>query len=160
MLPKSPLAAIRTGLIEWMQDYSGIQWDYYKSSLLPSDGAKGAVFIQRSRPLVGYNYKPSEHDCVLQLMVADVDHQVAQNLCLDWGDYLMQAIETLSRSGITGLFRNVQLNKACAGIRVVTPGINYFVQDSSQRQDIPEGIAIATLQMTTTFKVEGEVSLY
>ena len=160
MPPTSTLAAIRTGLTEWLSDESGIQWDYYKSYVLPSDGAKGAVFVQRSQSLPGFNYLPTQHDAILQLLIADNDHQVAQNLSLDWGEHLTKTIETLSRQGITGLHRGIQLNRACMGIKISESGISYFVQDSSQRQDIPEGIALATIQLNCTFKVEGKVQLY
>lgn len=161
-MPPTPstLAAIRTGLTEWLKNESGINWDYYQSYVLPSDGAKGAVFIQRSHSLPGFNYLPTQHDAVFQLLVADNDHQVAQNLSLDWGDFLTQLIETLSRQGITGLHRSIQLHKACMGIKLSEGGISYFVQDSSQRQDLPEGIALATVQINCTFKVEGKVQLY
>ena len=156
----STLAAIRTGLTEWLKDESGINWDYYKSYVLPSDGAKGAVFVQRSQSLNGFNYSPTQHDAVFQLLIADADHQVAQNLSLDWGEYLIKVVKHLSSQGITGLHRGIELYKACAGIKISESGISYYVQDSTQRQDIPEGIALATIQLNCTFKVEGRVNLY
>lgn len=159
MLAPSPLAAIRIGLIQHLQSTTGIQWDYYKSLVLPEEGAKGGVFVTGTRLPTGINYTRTTHELQLQLLVADADHQKAQSLLCDWGSYLVGVMVELKQEGLYGEYRNVKLEAAMAGCKLLD-GIKYYVQDSDQRQDIPEGIAIGTLQANYEFMYESGIQLY
>lgn len=157
MLSKSYLAAVRVGLVEFLKTSTGIQWDYYNSIITPDEGAKGAVFVSTTRPPQGINYTRMVHEAQLQLLLAHPDHQEAQSLLCDWGQHLVEILRQLSREGLYGTYRGVQLNGACYGIK--TDGIKYYVQDADQRQDIPEGIALGTLQLNCEFIYESSVQL-
>lgn len=159
MLAPSPLAAIRIGLIQHLQNTTGIQWDYYKSLVLPEEGAKGAVFLASTRSPMGINYTRTTHEVKLELLVADADHQEAQNLLCDWGSYLVEVMKELAQEGLFGEYRKIKLDAAMAGCKLVD-SIKYYVQDSDQRQDIPEGVAIGTLQATYEFLYESGIQLY
>ena len=159
MLPsKSYLAAVRVGLVEYLKTATGIQWDYYGSIITPDEGAKGGVFVTTTRPPQGINYTRMTHEVQLQLLLAHPDHQEAQGMLCDWGQYLIETVRQLSRDGLSGTYRGVQLNVACCGIKILD-GIKYYVQDADQRQDIPEGIALGTLQLNCEFIYESSVQL-
>ena len=159
MLPsKSYLAAVRVGLVEYLKVATGIQWDYYGSIVVPEEGARGAVFITTTRPPMGINYTRMAHEAQLQLLLAHPDHQEAQGMLCDWGFQLIELVRQLSREGLHGTYRGVELNGACYGIKILD-GIKYYVQDADQRQDIPEGIALGTLQLNCEFIYESSVQL-
>lgn len=157
-LPRSLLAAVRVGLIEYLQKETGIQWDYYKTLVLPEEGAKGAVFVTGTRNLGGINYTRATHEMQLQLVLAHPDHQEAQSLLCDWGVCLVEVMRQLSKEGLYGEYRGVQLQAAMAGCKL-SDSIKYFVSDSDQRQDNPEGIAIGTLQASYEFVLESQMDV-
>lgn len=158
MLPKSYLAAIRVGLVEFLKTSTGIQWDYYNSIVTPDEGAKGAVFVTKTLDLGGINYAKATHEVQLQVILAHPDHVEAQGLLCDWGEYLIKLLKQLKENGLYGTYRGVELSGACAGIKL-SDGIKYYVQDADQRQDIPEGIALGTLQLNCEFIYESSVQL-
>lgn len=158
MPSKSYLASIRVGLSEYLKNQTGIQWDYYNSLVLPDEGAKGGVFITATRSPFGINYTSMAHEVQLQILLSHPDHQEAQGLLCDWGEHIIKLMLRLKQEGISGLYRGIQLDNACAGIKLAD-SIKYFVQDADQRQDIPEGIALGTLQANYEFIYESGVEL-
>ena len=158
-IERSKLAGYRTALIEWLGENTAIQWDFYRSYVLPGDGAKGAVFVTRSQSDTAINYQQSTNVVSLRLLLADNDHQEAHCLQLDWGDELLRVMRRLSKTGVTGTHRGVQLYRAFMGVRLTQKGISYYLEDSSQRADLPEGIALATLNADYEFIIESGIEL-
>lgn len=158
MLPQSTLASVRIGLTEFLKTHTGIQWDYYRSLVTPDEGAKGAVMVINTLPASGINYIDVAHEIQLQLLVSHPDHQEAQSLLCDWGELLIRLMKQLARDGLYGLHRGIELEGAMAGCKLAD-SIKYYVQDSDQRQDIPEGIALGTLQCVYRFHYQSNVEL-
>ncbi|MFB2832985.1 hypothetical protein [Floridanema evergladense] len=158
MVPRSTLAATRVGLIEYLSIRTNIQWDYYRNLVLPAEGAKGAAFVTSINSLKGINYNRMVGEVQLQILVAHPDHQEAQCLLLDWVEFLLKIMESLKQQGLYGNYRGVEIKLAMGGCNLLDP-IKLFVQDSDQRQDIPEGIALGTMQANYEFVYESSIEL-
>lgn len=145
MIPEnSCIPAMKAGLIEHLQLKTEIDWEYYDSSIVPSQGARGGLKVSKVLPHSNQelNLDVSKKKVVLiqgRLLLATTESEDScENCLLDWENYLDNIFHSLSFHGLTGTWKHIKLEKALMGIKPSPRGYQIGVEEiqSVQGSDI------------------------
>lgn len=121
-LEKSFLAAIRLALINWLENECNIIFNYYDSTISPTDPPKGGVKVYRitsnnSDAFLLREFSSWQAIIQVRIILATSDPDECESLLLDWQGLLNHKLHSLAFNGLSGFYRGVRLNNACRGIR-------------------------------------------
>ena len=152
--PRSWLAAVLCGLIEYLEantpvswseltgdevqsiQMSKIDWKYYDSRITPNMGAKGGVRLLKTnaldydREINKINWREKLITVQIRILIADPDPLELECLLCDWEEYIDDQIDHLKFTGITGLWRGVRVSKALMSLQN-SPRGNTFASDET-----------------------------
>ena len=151
MPPNSLEKACREALIDYLQNQTAIDWNYFESRHTPDMEPKGGV---KFYSLIPERSDRFELTAQLRLLLSGNAEGEVQGALLDWGHWIEKEMRSLSRTGITGNYSGIALHKALQGIKLSDRGIVY--QSESNPDNAGETLAIGTLFAEYEFKIEAE----
>lgn len=139
------LIAIAEALEAYLVEKTQIDWQYYKSSIVPSLGAKGGIKVSKVPPgdtsinldthIKNYLYFQG------RIIVASSESEKhCQSILLAWQQFLENIFKALSIQGLNGTWDSVLIRNGLMGIQPSDRGYQLAIEETSVDQDTDEGI--------------------
>lgn len=133
------LSAARLGLIDYLEQRTGIDWQYYDSSISPNDGARGGVRVFQVNDAESGGVLVMEHQAKiataqLRILLAHSSADELESLLADWSTWIDTELHTLAFEGLSGVYRDIELFRALKGIRQSSRGCQFATEEISGSQ--------------------------
>jgi hypothetical protein len=138
------LAAVRQGLIEFLEQETLINWRYYRSSIVPSLGAKGGVKTAKFSRVTA----PGANDLVIDVKISRIatfqmrlllavssSEDECEDLLLLWQQRLDIALHYLSLKGLTGTWKGQRVVNGLMGIQPSVKGFQVGIVETPSDQN-------------------------